>query len=541
MTTNLPFVSVCTPTFNRRPFIKNAIKCFKNQDYPKELMEWVIIDDGSDKIQDILDEADLPQIKYYSYDEKMTLGKKRNLMHSKAKGDILVYFDDDDYYPSNRVSHAVEMLQKNPDKNIAGSSIIHLYFTDSKKMVQFGPYGNNHATAATFAFRRELLNETSYDETKALAEEEEFLKKQSIPMVQLDSKKTILVFTHSQNSFDKRKLIDKPNPHWKYSDYKVDDFIKEEDIKNFFCVELEDYLKDYDLGNLKHKPDVIEGQKIIEEKRKKLQEEAIANGHITMQLNGDTFVLKPDDQIKVLNDLLKANEIMKFKLFQAENYFPPVKIPVPNKGFLQVPTKYAEVFIETILRRSAIYESKLEKHNLLSDIKDIPLLPPVEEVCPDYIHFVKEIKKFENQQPNLEKPDFSNLDNNSEDIQTIIDQTECSKEMAEKVYQENNNDIVETIMKIFELKESGDYEKMEKDLQDLKASSVSESDVELIVLQTECSKERAQQALVSKNQDIVEAILEITNEQDNNSTKDVKEKEEKKEEKVEEKVEVIAA
>ena len=82
---------------------------------------------------------------------------------------------------------------------------------------------------------------------------------------------------------------------------------------------------------------------------------------------------------------------------------------------------------------------------------------------------------------------------------------------------------------------------MEKDLQDLKASSVSESDVELIVLQTECSKERAQQALVSKNQDIVEAILEITNEQDNNSTKDVKEKEEKKEEKVEEKVEVLAA
>ena len=28
----LPFVSVCTPTFNRRPFIEYMIKCFLNQD-----------------------------------------------------------------------------------------------------------------------------------------------------------------------------------------------------------------------------------------------------------------------------------------------------------------------------------------------------------------------------------------------------------------------------------------------------------------------------------------------------------------------------
>ena len=32
---NLPFVSVCTPTFNRRPFIPSMIKCFNHQTYPK--------------------------------------------------------------------------------------------------------------------------------------------------------------------------------------------------------------------------------------------------------------------------------------------------------------------------------------------------------------------------------------------------------------------------------------------------------------------------------------------------------------------------
>ena len=101
-----PFVSVCTPTFNRRPFIESMIKCFMHQDYPKDKIEWIIIDDGTDKIEDLV--VYIPQVKYFKYDTKMTLGKKRNLMHQKSKGDIIVYMDDDDYYPPQRISHAVE-------------------------------------------------------------------------------------------------------------------------------------------------------------------------------------------------------------------------------------------------------------------------------------------------------------------------------------------------------------------------------------------------------------------------------------------------
>ena len=54
----LPFVSVCTPTFNRRPFIDMCIKCFKSQDYPKELMEWIVIDDGTDSVEDKFKDID---------------------------------------------------------------------------------------------------------------------------------------------------------------------------------------------------------------------------------------------------------------------------------------------------------------------------------------------------------------------------------------------------------------------------------------------------------------------------------------------------
>ena len=59
----LPFVSICTPTFNRRPFIPYTIKCIEKQDYPKDKIEWIIIDDGSDKIEDLV--KDLSYVKYY--------------------------------------------------------------------------------------------------------------------------------------------------------------------------------------------------------------------------------------------------------------------------------------------------------------------------------------------------------------------------------------------------------------------------------------------------------------------------------------------
>ena len=43
--TQMPLVSVCTPTFNRRPFIPAMLQCFAHQTYPRDRMEWVIIDD----------------------------------------------------------------------------------------------------------------------------------------------------------------------------------------------------------------------------------------------------------------------------------------------------------------------------------------------------------------------------------------------------------------------------------------------------------------------------------------------------------------
>ncbi len=251
-----PFVSICMPTFNRRPFIPIIIECFNNQTYPKDKMEWIIVDDGTDKIEDLV--KDIPQVKYFKYDEKMTLGSKRNLINSKATGEIIVYMDDDDYYPPERVSHAVETLRKNPKALCAGASEMHIYFKHIHKMYKFGPYGPNHATAATFAFRKELLKQTKFNENAAVAEEKKFLKDYTIPFVQLDSKKTILVFSHTQNSFDKKELLNElPNPYVNESTITPSDIVKEPNVLKFFMEDIDTILNSYDLGKAENKKDVV--------------------------------------------------------------------------------------------------------------------------------------------------------------------------------------------------------------------------------------------------------------------------------------------
>jgi glycosyltransferase involved in cell wall biosynthesis len=300
----LPFVSVCTPTFNRRPFIPYTIKCFKSQDYPSDLIEWIIIDDGTDKVEDLV--KDIPQVKYFYYNEKMTLGKKRNLMHEKASGDIIVYMDDDDYYPPERVSHAVNMLQSHPSALCAGASEIYVYFKHIDKMYQFGPYGPNHATAGTFAFKKELLNNHQYNDEAALAEEKAFLKDYTVPFVQLEPKKTILVFSHRHNTFDKKTLLDNgnngENRFQKISEKIVSDFVKNDDMREFYMNTIELLLTDYKPGEPENKPDVMKQIEEIKVERQKKQEEMMKmnQGQISINKDGKLVPISNNQIVEII-------------------------------------------------------------------------------------------------------------------------------------------------------------------------------------------------------------------------------------------------
>jgi glycosyltransferase involved in cell wall biosynthesis len=318
----LPTVSICTPTFNRRPFIPVMIKCFEHQTYPKDKVEWIIIDDGTDKIEELV--THIPQVKYFKYDEKMSLGKKRNLLNEKATGDIIIYMDDDDYYPPERIRHAVDTLIANPNALCAGSSAIFIYFKHINKMLQFGPYGPNHSTAATFAFRRSLLNQTKFDEGSCVAEERYFLKEYTIPFVQLESRKSILVFSHNHNSFDKKELLAQGiNPTIHDTSLTPSDFVKEPEILKFFMEDIDKLLDAYDPGKPQYKPDVTKQIAEIRETREKMKKEHLqyldTMNKTNILTNPQAFLNKMNEMSYVIQQLSMENGQLQDKVKYLED------------------------------------------------------------------------------------------------------------------------------------------------------------------------------------------------------------------------------
>ena len=201
-----PLVSICTLTHNRRHFIEKLKECIEQQDYPLEKIEWLILDDSTEYSESLkFTSKTNVRIKYQRLSQKLTLGAKRNLAHKLCSGDYIVYMDDDDYYFPSRVSHAVAALMQS-GKQIAGSTQLMIYFSHDQTLWLSGPFGENHATAGTFALTRDFAKSHFYDNTASCNEEKSFLNDYTIPMAQLSPHKTMICISHNSNTFDKKTM-----------------------------------------------------------------------------------------------------------------------------------------------------------------------------------------------------------------------------------------------------------------------------------------------------------------------------------------------
>jgi hypothetical protein len=142
--------------------------------------------------------------------------------------------DDDDYYPPERVSAVVAAFRTNPKIELAGSSEIYMYYSDIKVIYRLGPYNPNHATNGTMAYRSSYAKAHFYDETVTHAEEKSFLEDYRHPMIQLNPMKVMLVMSHSDNTFDKRKMREQESPVVRKTAMKIRDFIREKPLRDFF-------------------------------------------------------------------------------------------------------------------------------------------------------------------------------------------------------------------------------------------------------------------------------------------------------------------
>lgn len=198
-------------------------------------MEWIILDDGEEKVNDLFERADLPNIHYISLEKQQLMGAKLNIARKEARGDIIVIMDDDDYYPPERVSSVVDAFNhnKNPTTLVAGSSKTYMYYTDTDEIYCAGPYHDKHALNCTMAFQSSYPGK--YDDEEPCAVENAFLNNFTEDMIQLNSKKTILHIIHSTNTFNAIQGRDKGTLGLlRKTELKLENFIGDVEMREAF-------------------------------------------------------------------------------------------------------------------------------------------------------------------------------------------------------------------------------------------------------------------------------------------------------------------
>lgn len=201
-------VIVCTPTKNRRWAWDFSRSCMDMQLRTPDL--WVILDNSSTPAEDWSVAKDRPGVLYERVYEVRPIGWMRNrcLDIALAEGaDVIVFWDDDDYYPPTRISSGLAALEANPDADIAGSSKMFLLLTKENILLETGPFGDRHATAATYTIRRRYAETHRFVDTKARGEELEFTQEWTANLVQVPSEQSIVVLGHGRNTVDKSMLL----------------------------------------------------------------------------------------------------------------------------------------------------------------------------------------------------------------------------------------------------------------------------------------------------------------------------------------------
>lgn len=207
-------ISVITITqYKRREALQLLYKCILNQ--TKRPDEWVITEGSQSKeeadqnallINEFIKSSEIP-IVYVPYQGETKLGGLRNRGNKSCSGDIVVCMDDDDFYPSTRIQHVVDRFAEYPYVNLAGCTNILIYDYGIKQFYQCKGYNPNHSTNNAMAWRKCYTATHQHDESKTFGEESSFTNQFSEPMVQLSPIHTVIVSSHSENTFDKKEVL----------------------------------------------------------------------------------------------------------------------------------------------------------------------------------------------------------------------------------------------------------------------------------------------------------------------------------------------
>jgi hypothetical protein len=227
MAEDCPPITVITLLYNRRKFFDLACHNIMLSDYPKDKIEWIVVEDSDDPNEDASDRvvqvglnAAPLQLAYMPLDKKTPIGEKRNKGIEKAKNDIILFMDDDDHYPETSFRRRVAWLLKHPMKpQCVGCTTIACYdLIRGVSAVNTPPYAlslGKRISEATLGFYKSWWVEKQFGKEN-LSEGEAFLQGRESQVLELPPQQIIVAFSHKKNTSGRRIPADdaKPGCFW---------------------------------------------------------------------------------------------------------------------------------------------------------------------------------------------------------------------------------------------------------------------------------------------------------------------------------------
>ena len=196
----LPSVSIITPTKNRGFIFKLAIYNFYNFIYPPNKLEWVILDNGNERVESLLPND--KRIKYIKLDveKRLPMGEKRNVCVQNASHNLILHMDDDDYYPPESLIARVKCYMKYRGKNIQclGCNKTFSYDISTGKSALVGT-GNKYFGESSLIYTKNFWKNRNYENNSYNNEILYFLEYRQNQCMAIPSQFVTIAFTHNNN------------------------------------------------------------------------------------------------------------------------------------------------------------------------------------------------------------------------------------------------------------------------------------------------------------------------------------------------------
>lgn len=201
----LPGVTIVTPTRDRMKFMEICAGAVDSQCYPKDKLEWIVIDDGKDTCEEFI--KHIPYARYILEMAGKTIAWKRNLGARLAKFPVIIHMDDDDIYPPNSILFRVSMMMR-AKKECAFCTVLPSYdIANYISFVNIPPIRlpqSMRVSEATMCYTKKFWEEKGFPEDIKIAEGDLFIKGRETQCIELSPQEIIVSLVHPRTTSSRR-------------------------------------------------------------------------------------------------------------------------------------------------------------------------------------------------------------------------------------------------------------------------------------------------------------------------------------------------